>query len=87
MERIEADATPAEVWLQSLNATCNRLSTQYLNMLKAASSVSALDEREATTAAPGRTHGPRGVCVRCGLFALFASVFQTEAAFLQFDAL
>jgi hypothetical protein len=51
MERIEADATPAEEWSQSLNATCNRLSTQYLNLLRAASSVSLLEE--------GR-HDPRG---------------------------
>lgn len=62
MERIEEDATPAEEWLQSLNATCNRLSTQYLNMLKAASSVSALDQGQSL-------HGPRGtsVCVACVL--------------------
>jgi len=36
MEHVEADATPAEEWLQSLNAACNRLSTQYLSLLKAA---------------------------------------------------
>ena len=42
MDRVEADLTPAEEWQQSLNATCNRLSTQYLNLLRAASSVSAL---------------------------------------------
>ena len=35
MDRVEADASPAEEWLQSLNAACNRLSTQYLNLLKA----------------------------------------------------
>ena len=52
MERVESDATPAEEWLQSLNATCNRLSTQYLNLLRAASSASALEE--------GR-HDPRGM--------------------------
>jgi len=51
MNRVEAEATPAEDWLQSLNATCNRLSTQYLNLLRAASSVSALEE--------GRQHDPR----------------------------
>jgi hypothetical protein len=51
MERIEEDATPAEEWLQQLNSTCNRLSTQYLNLLRAASSVQALEE--------GR-HDPRG---------------------------
>lgn len=60
MERIEADATPAKEWSQSLNATCNRLSTQYLNLLRAASSVSMLED--------GR-HDPRGttdllLCVR-----------------------
>lgn len=44
MDRIEKDATPAEQWQASLNATCNRLSTQYLNLLRAASSVSALRE-------------------------------------------
>lgn len=36
MDREEPDITPAEAWLSSLNATCNRLSTQYLNLLKAA---------------------------------------------------
>jgi len=35
MDRVEADATPAEEWLQSLNAACNRLMTQYLNLFKA----------------------------------------------------
>jgi hypothetical protein len=55
MDRIEEDATPAEEWLQSLNSTCNRLSTQFLNMLRAASSVSALDESQ--------THDPRGESV------------------------
>jgi len=44
MERVEKDATPAEKWQASLNATCNRLSTQYLNLLRAASSVTALEE-------------------------------------------
>ena len=38
MDRTETDApTPSEVWRSSLNATCNRLSTQYLNLLKSAS--------------------------------------------------
>mmetsp|Transcript_21536 Transcript_21536/g.44928 ORF Transcript_21536/g.44928 Transcript_21536/m.44928 type:complete len:155 (-) Transcript_21536:305-769(-) len=44
MERVEADATPSEQWLQQLNATCNRLSTQYHSLLRAASSISALEE-------------------------------------------
>jgi hypothetical protein len=48
MERIEEEATPAEDWLQSFNATCNRLSTQYLNVLRAASSVSALEQGRQT---------------------------------------
>jgi hypothetical protein len=37
----EEDATPAEVWLNQLNNVCNRLSAQYLNLLRTASSVSA----------------------------------------------
>jgi hypothetical protein len=53
MDRVEADLTPGEEWQQSLNATCNRLSTQYLNLLRAASSVSALEM--------GR-QDPRGGC-------------------------
>jgi len=52
MERIETEATPAEDWLQSFNATCNRLSTQYLNLLRAASSVTAMEQ--------GRQQDPRG---------------------------
>ena len=44
MDRSSDDTTPAEEWLQQLNAVCNRLSTQYLNLLRTASSVSALDE-------------------------------------------
>ena len=46
MERVEADATPAEEWLQSLNATCNRLSTQYVNLLRAASSATEAGQRD-----------------------------------------
>mmetsp|Transcript_1258 Transcript_1258/g.1687 ORF Transcript_1258/g.1687 Transcript_1258/m.1687 type:complete len:145 (-) Transcript_1258:2-436(-) len=36
MDRVEADATPAEEWEASLNATCNRMNTQYLNLIRAA---------------------------------------------------
>jgi len=36
-------SSSSEVWKSSLNATCNRLSKEYLNLLRAASSVS-LDE-------------------------------------------
>uniref|UniRef100_A0A7S2UFG6 Uncharacterized protein n=1 Tax=Attheya septentrionalis TaxID=420275 RepID=A0A7S2UFG6_9STRA len=43
MDRAEKDETPAAVWQASLNATCNRLSTQYLNLLRSASSAAALD--------------------------------------------
>ena len=37
------DLTPSEEWQNSLNATLNRLSTQYLNLLRSASSIVALD--------------------------------------------
>ena len=45
MDRVEADLTPGEDWRESLNATCNRLSTQYLNLLRAASSMSSLEQK------------------------------------------
>ena len=38
------DDTPAQEWLQSVNATCNRLHTQYVQLLKSASSVTALSD-------------------------------------------
>mmetsp|Transcript_6440 Transcript_6440/g.19022 ORF Transcript_6440/g.19022 Transcript_6440/m.19022 type:complete len:183 (+) Transcript_6440:13-561(+) len=44
MQRQEAELTPEQEWQNTLNATCNRLSTQYLNLLKAASSVAALEK-------------------------------------------
>lgn len=69
MQREEADTTPAEEWLQSLNATCNRLSTQYLNLLRAASSVSALEQ--------GRQHDPRGKFET--LFVLGAAFFLIKS--------
>lgn len=44
MDIVEADLTPGQDWRESLNATCNRLSTQYMNLLRAASSISALEQ-------------------------------------------
>lgn len=44
MDIVEADLTPGQDWRESLNATCNRLSTQYMNLLRAASSVSSLEK-------------------------------------------
>ena len=37
MDRIEPDQTPAEAWKSSLDATCNRLMSHYLSLLRAAS--------------------------------------------------
>jgi hypothetical protein len=39
-------SSPSVEWRESLNATCNRLSTQYLNLIKAASSVMALQQQQ-----------------------------------------
>mmetsp|Transcript_7223 Transcript_7223/g.14792 ORF Transcript_7223/g.14792 Transcript_7223/m.14792 type:complete len:162 (-) Transcript_7223:1461-1946(-) len=44
MDIVEADLTPGQDWRESLNATCNRLSTQYTNLLRAASSAAALEK-------------------------------------------
>lgn len=43
MDHVEADLTPGQEWQQAVSNTCNRLSTQYLNLLKAASSITALE--------------------------------------------
>jgi hypothetical protein len=43
----DADSSsPSVEWRESLNATCNRLSTQYLNLIKSASSVMALQQQQ-----------------------------------------
>lgn len=44
---------PSIDWRESLNATCNRLSTQYLNLLRAASSTMALEQHTTTATAGG----------------------------------
>ena len=44
MDLEEDDLTPSSEWQQSLNNTCNRLSTQYLNLIRAASSATALEK-------------------------------------------
>lgn len=82
MERIEEDATPAEEWEQSLNATCNRLSTQYINLIRAAASLTALE--------PGRQHDPRCKCsarrpaTSLSLsFSLSLSLFLASNSFLN----
>ena len=48
MDRIQVEDTPADLWKAQLNATCNRLSTQYLSLLRSASSAAALQEHGAT---------------------------------------
>ena len=52
MDLVEADLTPGQDWRESLNATCNRLSTQYMNLLRAASSVSTLEKGSSSNANP-----------------------------------
>mmetsp|Transcript_14977 Transcript_14977/g.26507 ORF Transcript_14977/g.26507 Transcript_14977/m.26507 type:complete len:158 (-) Transcript_14977:80-553(-) len=52
MDRIEADDTPAELWESSLDATCNRLMSHYLSLLRAASS----SDPDASTEANNGTH-------------------------------
>lgn len=62
MDRIETQETPADQWKSQLNATCNRLSTQYLNLLRSASSAAALQEHGASAGpgqSGGRGHDPR----------------------------
>jgi hypothetical protein len=62
MELVEKELSPADEWLNSLTAACNRLSTQYLNLLKSASSVAALQSYEegSTDRSSSSRHDPRG---------------------------
>mmetsp|Transcript_125533 Transcript_125533/g.363247 ORF Transcript_125533/g.363247 Transcript_125533/m.363247 type:complete len:152 (+) Transcript_125533:83-538(+) len=53
MDRVEKDLTPEQEWRQSLNATINRLSTQYVNLLRAASSTAALEKGQPDPRAGG----------------------------------
>ena len=57
MDIVEADLTPGQDWRESLNATCNRLSTQYMNLLRAASPVSALEQGSNTNVVDPRSGG------------------------------
>jgi hypothetical protein len=67
--QVEDDITPSDEWLQSLNATCNRLSTQYWTLLKAGSSVMALQsshnkndgvDSASNSSGNPQQHDPRG---------------------------
>lgn len=60
MNREEVEAKPAEKWLSSLNAVCNRLTTQYLTLLKSAAGMSTVAKRNATPDAISLTEGHRG---------------------------
>lgn len=77
MERIEADLTVGEEWQNTLNATCNRLSTQYLNLLKAAAAA-GIDQGHQQ-----HQGDPRGTFLKCCVF-LFYSVLLFTSTLLLF---
>ena len=52
MDRIQPDSTPAEAWKSSLDATCNRLMSHYLSLLRAASSADQ-DNTSSSTSTTG----------------------------------
>mmetsp|Transcript_13599 Transcript_13599/g.29446 ORF Transcript_13599/g.29446 Transcript_13599/m.29446 type:complete len:163 (+) Transcript_13599:44-532(+) len=54
MDRIEPDETPAEAWEKSLDATCNRLMSHYLSLLRAAA---ASSDQDASSSAGGGADG------------------------------
>lgn len=60
MDHVEADLTPGQEWQQAVSNTCNRLSTQYLNLLKAASSATALQSGSNPSALVGGAGGATG---------------------------
>lgn len=55
MDLEHADLTPGQEWRESLNATCNRLSTQYLNLIKAAAAGRGDDETSTSTSSAATT--------------------------------
>mmetsp|Transcript_21438 Transcript_21438/g.21784 ORF Transcript_21438/g.21784 Transcript_21438/m.21784 type:complete len:159 (-) Transcript_21438:17-493(-) len=60
MDREEADATPSERWKSSLNATCNRITTQYLSLLRsAAGTATAVGDAEEGAGGGGVSEGDR----------------------------
>jgi len=56
MEHREVEATPAEKWQASLNATCNRLITQYATLVKSAAGISTVSAKQ-----PGNTSSAAAV--------------------------
>ena len=60
MDLEQDDLTPSEEWQNSLNATLNRLSTQYLNLLRSASSIVALEGGETVVTTTTTTTTPSG---------------------------
>lgn len=66
MERIEPDQTPSQAWKANLDATCNRLMSHYLSLLRAgnASDNDGMDVGEGSEGDLGRDS--RGeLCVAC----------------------
>jgi Surfeit locus protein 5 subunit 22 of Mediator complex len=53
------DTSPADEWLKQLRATCNRLSTQYLQLLRAAGSVDDGSSAGSGGGDPPNQHNPR----------------------------
>lgn len=60
MQVLEADETPSEQWLQKVNATCNRLSTQYLHLLQSGSAPKQANNNNNTTTMDARLWTSRG---------------------------
>ena len=53
MDRTEPEKTPADEWSASVDATCNRLMSSYLSLMRAAASSSAVDESSTDQAEVG----------------------------------
>lgn len=56
MDKEEDDVAPAEEWKSSLNATCNRISTQYLNLLRASAGISSSNPSLSNNGRMGSSH-------------------------------
>jgi hypothetical protein len=73
MERIEPDQTPSQAWKANLDATCNRLMSHYLSLLRAGTS-DAVEGDDHDGAADDLGRDSRGWCERAAAAVVISSI-------------
>ena len=80
MERIEPDQTPSQAWKANLDATCNRLMSHYLSLLRAGTSDVMDGEGEGDLG-----HDSRGMSFSCVCKCLVCSFVLRTVVSLVFS--